>query len=283
MREPTASPGSTPSRPRPRWRLWFFRLGRLYLLYLVLLFVFQRSVIFPGQYRVAPEVSANELRLSGGRLLPLPGGGKAWWFAGQPGSPVLAVYHGNGELIEDWWELATRWREEGHGVLLTEYPGYGGVPGPPNREGMLAHAREALDAVREEAIGPIIGIGVSLGSGVATALACEGRFAGVILVAPYTSMEAMARRRLAPGILVRDRFDNLSALRQLPIPVLLVHGGRDKLIPPSMSVALRAAAAGPVEMDILEGAGHCGVIEGPFLERVDRWLADRFPINAGAP
>ena len=277
MSAPAPASVSTPSRPRPRWRLWFFRLGRLYLLYLLLLFLFQRAVIFPGQFREEPGITADELRFSGGRALSLPGGGKAWWFAGQPGRPVLAVYHGNGELIEDWWELATAWRETGHGVLLTEYPGYGGVPGPPNREGMLAHARAALDSVRAEATGPVIAIGVSLGSGVATALAGEDRFAGMILVAPFTSMEAMARRRLAPGFLVRDRFDNVPALRQLSIPVLLVHGDRDKQIPPSMSVTLRDAAAGPAELVLLEGAGHGGVLEGPFLATVERWLATNFP------
>ncbi|MFM7182831.1 MAG: alpha/beta hydrolase [Verrucomicrobiales bacterium] len=271
-----ASSETKNSRPRSRWRLWFFRLGRLYLLYLILLLVFQRSVVFPGQFRTAPDVSAAELQMSGGRVLQLSGGGKAWWFAGKEGDPVLAIYHGNGELIEDWWELATVWKEMGYGVLLTEYPGYGGVPGPPNREGMLAQAREALVAVKDEAKGPIIGLGVSLGSGVATTLATEGKFAGVILVASYTSVEAMARRRLAPGFLVRDRFDNLSALRQLQVPVLLVHGGEDKLIPASMSTQLRAAAAGPVELVILDGIGHCGVLEGRFLENVNRWLDERF-------
>ena len=271
-----ARPPLSRGAPKGTLRLWLFRLGRFYLLYLLVLFVFQRSVIFPGRYREAPEVSATELQLSGGRALALSGGGKAWWFPGQPGSPVLAVYHGNGELIEDWWELATRWQEMGHGVLLTEYPGYGGVPGPPNREGMLAHAREALDAVREEASGPVIAIGVSLGSGVATTLATEGRFAGVILVAPYTSLGAMARRRLAPGFLVRDRFDNVSNLRQSRIPLLLVHGRKDKLIPSSMSERLRDVAVGPVELVILEGTGHSGVIEGNFLEMVERWLADKF-------
>jgi alpha-beta hydrolase superfamily lysophospholipase len=275
--DPARSSDSTPSRPRSRWRLWFIRIVRLYLLYLLVLFVFQRAVIFPGQYREAPRFSAAELQASGGRALPLPNGGKAWWFVGRPGSPVIAIYHGNGELIEDWWELATRWQQQGHGVLLTEYPGYGGMPGPPNREGMLAQAREALEAIRGETHGPMIALGVSLGSGVATTLASEGRFSGIILVAPYTSLGAMARRRLAPGFLVRDRFDNVAALRNCSLPLLLVHGGEDKLIPSSMSLALSDAASGPVELVILEGIGHSGVIEGPFLDRVERWIAATFP------
>lgn len=275
---PATESQSTPGRPRSRWRLWFFRLVRLYLLYLLLLFLFQRSVIFPGQFRDAPEVSPTELHLSGGRALSISGGGKAWWFPGLSGKPLIAVYHGNGELIEDWWELATFWQKAGYGVLLTEYPGYGGVPGPPNRDGMLVQAREALVAVQEEMRGPTIALGVSLGSGLATALAAEGRVDGLVLAAPYTSLPAMARRRLAPGFLVRDAFDNVSALRQSRVPLLLVHGAEDKLIPPAMSLALRDAAQGAVQMVILQGVGHCGVLGGPFLESVERWLQETFPV-----
>ena len=266
-----------PGRPRSRWRLWFWRVLRLYLLYLLVLFFAQRWILFPGQFRQALPVSEAQLSLSGGHSLEMKEEGKAWWFPVDPEIPALVIFHGNGELIEDWWELATSWKQGGRPVLLVEYPGYGGVPGPPTREGMLATGREAIAEVRRRGQKRMIGLGVSLGTGVATAMAAEGLLDGLVLVAPYTSLSAMAGRRGAPGFLVRDDFNNESALSLFRGPTLIIHGRKDRVIPISMSRRLRTSAAGPIDLVELEDRGHCGVLGGDFLAEVENWLAANFP------
>jgi uncharacterized protein len=261
----------------PAGKRWLFRLLRLYFLYLVVLFLAQRWVIFPGQFRSASTVKAIDLAFTGGRILDLPNGQEAWWFPPRPDRPTLVVFHGNGEIMEDWWYAAITWNDDGWGVLLVEYPGYNHSRGPVSREGILACARDAIARIRPEVSGPLIGIGVSIGSGPALELAAEGHFQALILAAPYTSLMAMANRRLAPGFLVRDRFDNLASLNRFAGPLLIIHGEKDRLIPAHMGATLAQTAGPRAEWKPLPDTGHLAVPSGAALDAMNDWLGRNFP------
>ena len=83
-------------------------------------------------------------------------------------------------------------------------------------------------------------------------------FAGIILLTPYTSLPDVAQR-LYPvypaQLMVFDKFDNISRLRETDMPVLLIHGNRDRTIPFSHSEKL-AAANDKAKLVALERAGH---------------------------
>lgn len=261
----------------PAAKRWLFRLLRLYVLYILLLFLAQRWVIFPGQFRDATDVEAPILAATNGNVLALPNGQQAWWFPPREGRPTLVVFHGNGEIIEDWWSTAITWNASGWGVLLIEYPGYNHSAGSVSRESLLACARDAIARIRPEVSGPLVGVGVSVGSGPALELAAEGHFQSLILAAPYTSLMAMAHRRLAPGFLVRDRFDNLDSLTRFHGPLLIIHGENDRLIPAHMGASLAKAAGPRAEWKPLPGTGHLAVPSGPALDAINDWLARKFP------
>ncbi len=261
----------------PAAKRWLFRLLRLYLLYLLLLFLAQRWVIFPGQFRDATDVETSILAATNGKVLDLPNGQQAWWFPPREGRPTLVVFHGNGEIIEDWWSTAITWNASGLGVMLVEYPGYNHSAGSVSRESILACARDALARIRPEVSGPLVGVGVSIGSGPALELAAEGHFQSVILAAPYTSLMAMAHRRLAPGFLVRDRFDNLASIARFNGPLLIIHGEKDRLIPAHMGASLAKAAGPRTEWKLLPDTGHLAVPTGLALEAMNGWLQIKFP------
>jgi hypothetical protein len=61
---------------------------------------------------------------------------------------------------------------------------------------------------------------------------------------------------LFPTFIVRLRLDNLAALRHVRCPVLVFHGTADRLVPPEMGRRVAAAAPGPTELVLIEGAGH---------------------------
>ena len=85
------------------------------------------------------------------------------------------------------------------------------------------------------------------------------RFLGPkILESPFTSARGMAARhyRIVPGFLVRLGLDNLENIKRIRCPILIFHGTTDKLVPIEMGRAVAAAAAGPVEFVMIEGAGH---------------------------
>jgi pimeloyl-ACP methyl ester carboxylesterase len=264
---------------RPRWRQAIRILLRAYLLYLCLLFVCQRWLVFPGQFRTSQATDAA-VESTGGQVWRLPSGGLAWWFPAAAGSPVLVVFHGNGELIDDWWPQSMDWRDQhGFSVLLVEYPGYGQSPGRPGRASLMTAANEALGRLRAStpARGPVIGLGASLGAAVAAELAAEGHFQSLVMLSPFTSMDAMAHRRLAPGFLLRDRFDNLAAVRAFSGRILVIHGKDDWQIPWSMGARVTAAAGGRATLLPLPGRGHNSLVDDECLAAINHWIAVETP------
>ena len=159
--------------------------------------------------------------------------------------PVLIFTHGNGELIDDWLAAFHAVPEMGAGALLLEYPGYGRSGGTPSEESIREAIVAAYDWVRKQpGVDPtrIVAYGRSLGGGPACALARERKVAALVLESSFTSVSAIARRLGVPRPLVRDRYDNLTTVASLDVPVLVVHGERDTIIPVSHGEELARAA-----------------------------------------
>jgi hypothetical protein len=233
----------------------------IYAAYCVLLFLLQRQVLFP-RYLI-PTPAALDLKALGIESLWLEasfGKVEAWYlpprFAGKP-SPAVIFGHGNGELIDYWPTELGRFASLGLGLLLVEYPGYGRSAGCPSQSSIsetftLAYDRLALRPDVDPA--RIVLFGRSLGGGAVCDLALKRPSAALILMSCFKSVGAFAIRYLAPAFLIRDPFDNLSAVQQYPGPVLVIHGHIDEVVPFSHGRALHAAAR-KAEM-IVYAAGH---------------------------
>src|SRR4051794_12874776 len=76
----------------------------------------------------------------------------AWWAPPREGRPVVAYFHGNGGNIEYRAPRVRRFAEAGLGILMVEYRGYGGNPGRPSEEGLLADGRAALAFLAREGV-----------------------------------------------------------------------------------------------------------------------------------
>jgi pimeloyl-ACP methyl ester carboxylesterase len=127
---------------------------------------------------------------------------------------------------------------------------------------LYADALTVYDAaLRHPGVQPerVVLLGRSLGSGVATYLAAHRPARGVVLVAPFDSMTAVAQRHYswAPiAALIRNPFPSVDYARQVQAPVLMIAGARDDIIPAEHAKRLLEAWAGPKELAILAGAGH---------------------------
>jgi fermentation-respiration switch protein FrsA (DUF1100 family) len=214
-----------------------------------LCFAVQRSLLFPRS--IAAGGAADLERARGERLWLEPPGGRveAWLLPAvgraEPRRPLVLFAHGNGELIDHWLDELEPLRFLGVSVLLVEYPGYGRSAGSPSQASIteamtlaydLATSRPDVDATR------IVGWGRSLGGGAVCALSRERRLAALVLESTFTSVGSLARRFGVPRFLVRDPFDNASAVGAFEGPVLVVHGERDEIIAPGHARALHAAA-----------------------------------------
>ncbi|HEY7637010.1 MAG TPA: alpha/beta hydrolase [Gemmatimonadales bacterium] len=218
----------------------------LLVVYWAALFYWQRTLLFPappvaGAPARPPDAEVVWLETPAGRV-------EAWYLAPLAGpggpAPLLLFTHGNGELIDDWpadFEVPRRW---GVAVLLVEYPGYGRSGGRPTQLSITVTVLAAFDwARRQPSVDStrIIAYGRSVGGGAAAALAEERAVAAMILESTFTSVRAFALRYGAPGLLVRDRFDNLTAVRRFERPLLILHGEYDQTIPVVHGRALHAA------------------------------------------
>ncbi len=218
--------------------------------YAALLFFAQRWVIYPGRSIRAPANSpGSSAGINSFWLETRYGRAEAWFLPGKgrvPGRrPAALIFHGNGEIIDFLPGEMEGFREMGISVLLVEYPGYGRSEGNSSEESITAVAIAAYDAmVKRDDVDPaqVIAYGRSLGGGPACALSRQRPLAALILQSPFTSTRPFARRFLMPGFLVRDLYDNRSALAEFPGPVLILHGRFDDIIPFAQGEELARAA-----------------------------------------
>ena len=196
---------------------------------------------------------------------------------------VVLVFHGNADLAV--WQIpwATELaRRSGRAVLVTEFRGYGGLPGAPTYPGARLDARAAY-AVARDTLGvppPKIALyGHSLGSAIATELASEIDPEVLVLVAPMTSVRDMAYRISPTAMLLfwtglaRVHYDTETIVRALDAPVWVAHGSDDGVIPADMGRRVFAAAKVKGELLLVDAAGHNDLVDRAG-ERYWRWLAD---------
>ncbi|WP_255442231.1 alpha/beta hydrolase [Corallococcus sp. Z5C101001] len=237
--------------------------GMLYLALCALAFAAQRSLIYP-----APRSSPEALRARPGfGTVPLATGLQVdrFYLPAPPGAPTVVHFHGNGEQLLGQQGMGQMLGDAGLGFLAVEYPGYGASPGSPSEAGLYASAEAALQLLRDEGVKPedIVLSGRSLGTGVAVEMARRGYGARMVLVSPYTSMVAMGQRTvpfLPATLLMRDRYQSQDKAPGIPIPVLIIHGEDDDVVPVAMGRELGQRFPHATVVTV-PGAGHNDVLE----------------------
>ena len=185
---------------------------------------------------------------------------KAWYLKPEGDSSVMLYFHGNGGNLTTLGNQFEAFRSAGFGALAVDYRGFGESQGDPSEQGLYVDGLAAYDKLVEECTPQNIAIyGRSLGGGVATYVAEHREARALILESTFTSTKDMARLSHGEkGAQLVDAFDNLSRMKKLKLPTLLIHGTKDETIPSSMSETLHQAAADS-ELWLIEGANHSTV------------------------
>ena len=179
------------------------------------------------------------------------------WVPPAGAAPVIIHFHGNGEQLATLEPIVSALRARGLGILAVEY---GVASGTPSQPAIVAAAVEAMDfAVDRLRVAParLIVQGQSLGSAAAAQLAVRRRAHKLVLISPFTSVSDFAARLFpAPARhLVRDEFDTRAVAAKVDIPVLIIHGTDDDLVPVTMGEEL-ARSFRNARLVRIEGAGH---------------------------
>ena len=174
---------------------------------------------------------------------------------------VVLLASGNGGNRSGRVGLAEELSRRGLAVLLMDYRGYGGNPGSPCENGLAADADAAAEAVRQLGYPAqrTLYFGESLGSGVVAALQTRHPPAGMVLRSPFTSLADVGAHHypwLPVRALLQDRFPVVEHLSSSEVPVTVIYGDRDSVVPPELSARVANRAAVLVERVVLAGADH---------------------------
>lgn len=207
-----------------------------YVLVALGVFALQRRIIYPyrgtGRAPDLPGATLETISVADGHRV------HALYAKAEGDAPTLVHFHGNGEELADMVNFVALFRARGLGVLAVEYPGYGlSQSVEPNEADIYRDAETALVMLRDEKGVPrekVVLSGQSLGTGVAVEMASRGLGSRVLLFSPYTSIVDVANRYfpiLPTRWLVRDRFESVKKAPAVRVPVLVVHGTDDEVIP----------------------------------------------------
>ncbi|WP_294621670.1 alpha/beta hydrolase [uncultured Roseovarius sp.] len=233
----------------------------------------ERAIVYPfDATRIAPATAGvpemQEVERAG--LV-------VWEATAKPGQPTIFYLHGNAGNLANRAGRFSRFMARGYGVIAPAYPGSSGSAGTPSQEAITKAIADIWRDLPQDA--RVVIYGESLGTGVAVQLlgsvvtdAENGLSpAGVILEAPFTSVHDVARH-LYPGIdpllaHLTQEWASMSGAAQLTMPLLVVHGQNDQMIPPEQGRALFEAAASDDKRFLeVPGAGH-----------TDLWRSDTVP------
>lgn len=169
---------------------------------------------------------------------------------------TIILSHGNAEDIGDISFITGAFHRAGFNCISYDYPGYGLTPGTPTEAGSnktIEAVYDYLTTVEKVAPEKIILLGRSMGGGPSCFLATKKPVGGLILESTFTSAQ---RVFLGRKIIPVDRFDNLQRIKKVQVPLLVIHGTADQVVPISHGKALFEAANKPKFSLFLEGSKH---------------------------
>ncbi len=235
----------------------------IYTVFVVFIIFSQRHFLyFPDEN--LPDISATPwmglIEVTTEDHLTLTG----WWiYPLSKDKPTILMFHGNAQNIEVRAPKVRSLIQQGYGVLLAEYRGYGGNPGKPSEEGFYKDGRAYMEGLTEKLSIPsenIILYGESLGSGIAVQLATEYNVRGIVLEVPFSSILAVARLKFFfvpfKNFLLKDQYLNSKKIKNINIPVFIGVGGKDVVVPNWFGKKLYEAANEPKKLIEYPEAGH---------------------------
>ncbi|MBF0156993.1 MAG: alpha/beta fold hydrolase [Magnetococcales bacterium] len=157
-------------------------------------------------------------------------------------SPLLVLFHGNGEIAEDYDDLAPLYLSLGISFLVVDFRGYGRSDGAPTSSALLADSRAIREGLRgvlqAHGIEPTVRIfvmGRSLGSAAGLEWAVGAAdLSGLILESAFADTFPLIARLGCPFVEDHDEsegFGNLEKVARVTVPTLVIHGVEDWIIP----------------------------------------------------
>lgn len=246
----------------------FYLLAGIYLLFLGLLYLMQRNMLF---YPVpAPiNVSAETINFDN------EGVNLQGWRLNRDRPRALVYFGGNAETITGNIPLFKSLFSD-YTIYLVNYRGYGDSEGKPTETALFSDALAIYDQIQEQHASISL-FGRSLGSGVAVYLARHRQIDQLILLTPYDSLAEVAQTHypmFPVRYLMKDRFDSVKYASEITTPVLIITAESDRVVPRKHAEILRDRLTGTkVIYRMISGAGHNDVTDFPgYLQAIENFI-----------
>ena len=200
---------------------------------------------------------------------------------------TLIFFHGNGEVVADYDDLASSFHDIGVDLALIDFRGYGASTGTPTLRAAIEDAPRAVSKLISEAKlkAPHVVFGRSLGGACAAELAGHQPplVQGIVLESAGGDLRALvARRGLTPAPLTEEEqrvFNPRPKLARCPLPTLVLHGAEDRVISPDEARDNATALGGSLRaLVLIPMRGHNDVSGSPlYWEALERFLASLTP------
>ena len=233
----------------------------------------------PGLYGI--EYEPVELQAADGTAL------FSWFMPARGDAHATVLYlHGNAENISAHFANVAWMPAAGFNVLLLDYRGYGGSEGRPTLAGVQLDIDAAMRSllVRPD-VDPdrIIVFGQSLGGALAIHYVAHSRYRDHILAviadSAFADYRLVAQEKMAdlvltwpfqwlPKFTVDNDYSPLASVAALsPIPLLLIHGERDGIVPAHHSRMLFDLAQGPKTFWSIPDVGHIQALRSAAVRK----------------
>ncbi|MBE6363734.1 MAG: alpha/beta hydrolase [Lentisphaerae bacterium] len=237
------------------WKKFYFRIP----VYACVAVVFSYTagvlamdkLLFPGaaDQTARPPKSGNITLKSGNAELD------ALYHLPAPGMPVILYSHGNGETLSSIKPLLNIFIRQGYGVIAYDYAGYGNSTGYPSEKQACMDIEAAYSYLAEKhkfTPKDIVIMGYSVGSGPSCYLAEKIDAKALIIISGFAS----AAQVLLPFPVPFDKFPNAERLKNCKVPLLIIHGRNDKIVPVRNGEKLFSSSIAPAREIYYSDAGH---------------------------
>ena len=223
----------------------------IYFLVLVFLYFFQRNLLYhPNENSYSGDkilVDIKKVKISTSDNIELLG----WYHKKNlKDFKTLIYFHGNAGSLENRIHKLNHFEDMNINFLIIAWRGFSGNDGKPSEQGLYEDGKSTINWLKKNGVSEknIILYGESLGTGVATQLAQNKGFAGVILETPFTSMIDAAKifyPYIPVNLLLKDKFENYKKIKNINSPILIMHGEKDQIVPFSMGKKIYEIANEP--------------------------------------
>ncbi len=223
----------------------------LYFFILVFLYFYQRNLLYhPNENNYSGDKISVDIKKV--KILTTDNIELLGWYHEKNlrDYKTLIYFHGNAGSLENRIHKLNHFQDMNINFLIIAWRGFSGNDGKPSEQGLYVDGKSAIDWLIEKGVDEknLILYGESLGTGVATHLAQNKSYAGIVLETPFTSMVEAAKiyyPYIPVNLLLKDRFENYNKVKNINLPILVMHGEADQIVPFSMGKKIYEIANEP--------------------------------------